>query len=235
LALGGLVAGLESWWSERSDRQAAKELGAALAVLDRPVLTAETPVPPTTDASKQPFKSQKEQDEALVKSLTDFRKANGGSNAATTAALALGKAQYRLGDHVGALASFDEFLKKAGQKEPLRAAALEGRGYTLEAQGKFDEAAQAFEQMGKAEAGGYLAGMGPYHQARMLILQGKKEEGAKLLSEISEKHPNTAAARQATERLALLATQGVKPPPKAEPTAPAPQQGAPAAAPQEAK
>jgi TolA-binding protein len=234
LAVGGLVAGLVNWWSERSDRQAAKELGAALTVLDRPVVTAETPVPPA-DATKPPFKSQKEQDEALVKSLTDFRKANGGSTAATTAALALGKAQYRLGDYEGALGSFGEFLKKAGDKDPLRVAALEGQGYTQEAQGKFAEAAQTFEQMGKAEAGGYLAGMGQYHQARMLVLQGKKEEAAKLLSEIPEKFPNTAAARQSTERLALLATQGVKVPAKPEPTAPAPQPGAPAAAPQEAK
>jgi tetratricopeptide (TPR) repeat protein len=229
LAVGGLVAGLVSWWSERSDRQAAKELGAALAVLDRPVVTAETPVPPTTDPSKPPFKSQKEQDEALVKSLTEFRSKNGGTHSAATAALPLAKAQYRLGKYDDALVAFGEFLKQAPKNDPLRVSALEGQGYTYEAQGKTAEAEKAFQEMAKEDAGGYLAGMGQYHQARMLILQGKKDEAAKLLVEIPEKNPNTAAARQASERLNVLASQGVKiptPAPAATPAATPPAQEA---------
>jgi tetratricopeptide (TPR) repeat protein len=231
LMVGGLVAGLVNWWSERTERQAAKDLGAALAVLDRPVLEGNVTAQPM-DGSKPPFKSQQEKDEALVKSLAEFRQSHGGTEASATAALPLAKAEYRLGQYDAALTHFGDFLKQAAQSEPLRVAALEGQGYAYEAQGKLAEAQQAFQQMAKAEAGGYLAGMGQYHEARMLILQGKKEEAAKLLSELPEKHPNTAAARQATERLALLATEGVRPPAKA---APAAQQDTPAAAPQEAK
>lgn len=231
LLVGGLIAGLVNWWSERSERQASKDLGAALEVLERPVVAGELPMQPM-EGSKPPFKSQQEQDEALVKSLSEFRQAHGGTSAAATAALPLAKAEYRLGQYDAALTHFGDFLKKAAPNEPLRVAALEGQGYAYEAQGKLAEAQQAFGEMAKTEGGGYLAGMGQYHEARMLILQGKKEEAAKLLSEIPEKHPNSAAARQATERLALLATEGVKPPAKAEPAA---QQGTSAAAPQEAK
>ncbi|XXF81400.1 tetratricopeptide repeat protein [Myxococcaceae bacterium GXIMD 01537] len=213
-ALGGLVAALVSWMGERADRRASKDLGSALAVLERPVAGSDAQA--VADPSKPPFATQQEQDEALVKSLTEFREKNSGTHAAATAGLPLGKAQFRLGSFDAAQASFGDFLKGAPANEPLRVSALEGQGYAYEAQGKFAEAEQAFQQMAKEDAGGFLAGMGQYHQARMLILQGKKEEAAKLLSDISEKNPNTAAARQATERLNLLASQGVK-----LPTAPA--------------
>ncbi len=52
-----------------------------------------------------------------------------------------------------------------------------------------------------------------YHRARILILQGKKDEAAALLVKIPVDHPNTAAARLATERTSLLAAEGVKIPP----------------------
>lgn len=231
-ALGvGLIVAIVSWVGDRKETRAAKELGAALVVLDRPVVsTGEAQLQPT-DGSEPPFKTDKEKDEAVVKSLTDFREKNKGTRPAATAALPLGKAEYRLGNYDAALAAFGDALKEAPKNDPLRVSALEGQGYTFEAQGKYAEASQAFEQMGKDDAGGYLAGMGQYHQARMLILQGKKDDAAKLLADIPEKFPNTAAARQATERLNLLATQGVKVP---TPAPAAPQQGA-AAAPQETK
>lgn len=232
-ALGvGLIVAIVSWVGDRKETRAAKELGAALVVLDRPVVnTGEAQLQPT-DGSEPPFKTDKEKDEAVVKSLTDFREKNKGTRPAATAALPLGKAEYRLGNYDAALAAFADVLKEAPKNDPLRVGALEGQGYTYEAQGKYPEAAQSFEQMGKEDAGGYLAGMGQYHQARMLILQGKKDDAAKMLADIPEKFPNTAAARQATERLNLLATQGVKVP---TPAPAAPQQGAPAAAPQETK
>lgn len=222
LLLGGLIAALVHWSSQRSDARAAKELGSALTVLDRPVVASAADLQPM-DGSKPPFKSQQEQDEALVKSLTEFRAKNGGTPSAATAALPLAKAQFRLGKYDEALAAFGDFLKNAPKNDPLRVSALEGQGYTYEAQGKTTEAAQAFQDMAKEDAGGFLAGMGQYHQARMLIAQGKKDEAAKLLVEIQEKNPNTAAARQATERLNVLASQGVKipaPTPAAPPATP---------------
>ncbi len=220
LLLAGLIAALVNHFSKKSEERAAKELGAALMVLDRPVVEGENPAPPPADPARPPFKSAREQDEALVKALTDFREKNKGTEAGTTAALPLGKAQLRLGNHDAALNAFGDFLKDAPKNDPLRVGALEGQGYAYEAQGKFNEALASFEQMSKEDAGGYLAGMGQYHRARMLILQGKKDEAAKVLSEIPTAHPNTAAARLASERQAVLAAQGVKiPPPPAAPAA----------------
>ncbi|WP_224248300.1 tetratricopeptide repeat protein [Hyalangium gracile] len=217
--VGGLVVALISYFSSRGEASAAKELGAALEILDRPVIaTPEGAQLTPQDGTEPPFKSAQEQDQALVKALTDFRAAHKGTKSATTAALALGKAEYRLGNHDKAVAAFSEYLKDAAQNDPMRAAALEGRGYAYEAQQKYDEALASFDEMSKVESGGYLEGMGQYHRARILILQGKKDDAAAVLVKIPVDHAGSAAARLASERTALLAAAGVKIPEPPKPT-----------------
>jgi tetratricopeptide (TPR) repeat protein len=217
LILGGLGVAIANQMSKSGEEKASQALGQALAVLERPVEGVEPPQPGDTEPA---YKSLKERDEALVTALNDFRKAHGGTRSATTAALTLGKAQFRLGNYPAAQEAFAAFLKDAPENEPLRAGALEGQGYAQEAQQKYDDAIKSFDQMEAAGGGEYLTGMGAYHKARMLILQNKKEEAAQVLSKISTDHPNTAAARQASERLAVLASEGVKVPPPAPPAAP---------------
>jgi tetratricopeptide (TPR) repeat protein len=217
--VGGLLVGVFSYFSARGEAKAAQELGAVLEILERPVV----PTPEGAQATppvgeKPPFKSTQEQDQKLVDELTKFRANHEGTPSATTAALTLGKAEYRLGNHDKALAAFGEYLKGAAQNDPLRASALEGQGYAYEAQKQYDQALGSFEEMSKVDVGGYLEGMGQYHRARILILQGKKDDAASVLVKIPVDHPNSAAARLATERTALLAAEGVKIP---EPPKPA--------------
>lgn len=232
LIVGGLVAALVHYFSNRTEEKASKQLGHALQVLDRPVIatTENLQAPPGEDP---PFKSDKEKDEAIVKSLGEFRSANKGTEAAVTATLPMGKAQYRVGDFDGALASFTEFTKEADKKDPLMASAYEGLGYAHEAKGQLDQALAAFQEMSKVDSGDFLQGMGQYHQARILVAQGKKDEAAQILADLKASQANTAAGRQATERLAVLAAQGVKvPEPKTAPPAPAPAPGTAAPAPE---
>jgi tetratricopeptide (TPR) repeat protein len=217
--VGGLLVGLFSYFSSRGEAKAAQELGRALEILKRPVVPTPEGTQATPPAGEDPpFKTTQEQDQALVKALTDFRAAHKGTSSATTAALPLGKAEYRLGNHDNALAAFGDYLKNAPQNDPLRAGALEGQGYAYEAQQKYDQALASFEEMSKVDAGGYLEGMGQYHRARILILQGKKDDAAAVLVKIPVDHPNSAASRLATERTSLLAAEGVKIP---EPPKPA--------------
>jgi tetratricopeptide (TPR) repeat protein len=219
LLVGGLLVALFSYVSSRGEAKAAKELGAALEILERPVVPTPEGAQLTPPAGETPpFKSSQEQDQALVKALTDFRAAHKGTSSATTASLPLGKAEYRLGNFDGALAAFGDYLKGASQNDPLRASALEGQGYAYEAQQKYDQALASFDEMSKADAGGFLEGMGQYHRARILILQGKKDDAAAVLVKIPVDHSNSAASRLATERTALLAAEGVKIP---EPPKPA--------------
>ncbi|QRO02694.1 tetratricopeptide repeat protein [Archangium violaceum] len=217
LIVGGLIAALVQYFSNRSEERAAKQLGQALEVLTRPVVVTNEQLQPM-EGEQAPFKSDKEKDEAIVKSLTDFRAGHKGTEAAATAALPLGKAEYRLGNHDGALAAFGEFIKEARKDDPLMASAYEGQGYAHEAKGQLDQALEAFKGMAKVESGEFLQGMGLYHQARILVAQGKKDEAAQILADLKASQTNTAAGRLATERLAVLAAQGVKvPEPKTPP------------------
>jgi tetratricopeptide (TPR) repeat protein len=219
LIVGGLIAALVQYFSNRTEERASKQLGQTLEVMERPVVEGSAPLqaPP---GEEPPFKTPQEKDQAIVKALGDFRAQNKGTNAALTAALPLGKAEYRLGNHDGALAAFDEFIKGADKNDPLLVSAYEGQGYAHEAKGQLDQALEAFKGMAKVEAGEYLQGMGLYHQARILVQQGKKDEAAQVLADLKSSQTNTAAGRLATERLAVLAAQGVKvPEPKTPPAA----------------
>ncbi len=208
LLVAGLAIGLYSHFAKRGEEKASKALGQALQVLERPVEGTER----AQGSQEKPFASQKEKDEAVRKSLTDFRTEHGSSRAAATAALPLGKAEYRLGNYDAALTAFKEYLDKASKEDPLRASAYEGQGYAHEAQGKYDLAMASFEEMAKVESGEYLQGMGQYHRARMLVQLGRKDEAAQALVDLKTAQANTAAGRLATERLAVLAAQGVKVP-----------------------
>lgn len=216
----GLGIALVDYLSDRGERNAQKELGAALVPVMRPV--QEGAAPPADAAmveSEKPFATQKEKDEAIVASLSQFREEHKGTRSAVTAALPLAQAQYRLGQFDQAIAAFDAYLKDAPKENPLRAVALEGKGYAHEAKGELDQAAAAFDGLASLGSTEFLDGMGQFHKARVMILQGKKDEAAQALSEIPAAFPNSAAARMATERMNVLASQGVKVPPPQAPKA----------------
>jgi tetratricopeptide (TPR) repeat protein len=206
-ALGLLVAAIASSVSSSNQQKATHALGTALKPLDRPVGEA---IP---GDDEKPYASQAEKDQALIASLTPFRKAHAGTVAATTAALPLADAELRMGQRDEALGHFGDFLARAPAKQILRVSALEGEGYVYEAKGQLDQALDAFERMSREEAGGFLAGMGLYQRARILVLQGKKLEAAKGFQELVGAQPGTPAARLAQDRLSLLAAEGVRPPP----------------------
>ncbi len=91
----------------------------------------------------------------------------------------LGEALLREGKGKEAISAFDDYLLHSDPADPLRPAALEGKGYALESAQQYDEALAAFDQLAKENKTDFMKGMGLYHRARMLLLQGKTEEGAK--------------------------------------------------------
>lgn len=213
----GLVIAIGTSMGSRGEEEAAQAFGKSLQVLEREVNASATEVKPGAPA---PFKSEAEKDEAIVAALTEFRGKYSGKKASVAAALPLAQALLRQGKADAALPLVDEYLAKADPADPLRPAGFEARGYALEQQKKYDEALAAFDLLSREGKTDFLKGMGQYHRARMLLLKGDSAGGAKGLSEIEAAAPNTAAARLAKERLALLASQGVAVP--TPPPAPAP-------------
>lgn len=206
VAGGAVAAAVGSSLSTRGEERAARALGAALQPLDRPVGDA------TPGEDRKPYATQGEKDQALVGSLTTFRSEYSGTLSSTTATLPLAGAQLRLGQPDSVLADAADFLARTPSKQILRASALEAEGLAWEAKGQLDRALDAFERMSREDSGGYLAGMGLYHRARILALQGKKADAAKAYQELVTAQPGTAASRMALDRLSLLAAEGIRPP-----------------------
>jgi len=193
--------------SNRGEVKATHAFGESLKVLSRDVNASPTAV--TAPGDEPAFKTEQEKDDALVKTLTEFRKANDGRKAAASAALPLAQALLRQGKAADALPLVDEYLKNADANDPLRPAAYEARGYAYEEQKKFDEAMAAFEQLSSENKTDFMKGMGLYHRARLLELKGDKQAAAKQFSEIQGLAPDSSASRLAKERISLLAAQGV--------------------------
>jgi tetratricopeptide (TPR) repeat protein len=212
LLAGGGVA-VASYLSNRGEVEASMALANALKVVERPVRT-ETQPSAEPDA-EPPFSSQSEKDEALVKQLSEVRQKYPRSRAAIAAELSIGEAQLRLGRPDDAMRAFEDFLKVIPSDNPLRAEALEGEGYAYEAKGQLDRALSSFDALSRDNKTDFLNGMGLYHRGRILSEQGKKQEAAEAFAQISSAYPNSPAARLASDRLAVLAEQGIKPPPPA--------------------
>lgn len=227
VVIAGVFA-LINHFSAKSQEAAVNDYAAALKVLQRPV----NPNPPApkepaegdapAEPEEPPFKTEADKDAAVIKALTDFRSKAAGSRASANAALPLGQALLRQGKPAEALTAFDDYLKGSDPADPLRPTALEGKGYALEEKKEFDQALAAFDQLARENKSDFMKGMGLYHRGRVLLLQGKADEGARQLVEVPNMAPNTAAARLASDRIALLASQGVAIPTA---TTPAPKDG----------
>lgn len=208
--LAGAGAGLLSYLASRSEIRASKMLGGALHSMSRPVKGADATADEIEQEDMAPFATQRAKDEEVSKQLSELQQKYPRTRAAVTSALPLAEALYRLEDYDRALATFEDFLKAIPEGDLLRAEALEGEGYVFEAKGQLEQALLTFDQMARTSKTEFLPGMGLFHRARILIQQNKKDEAAKALVEVKSDHPTSAAARMASERLAMLSREGVK-------------------------
>ncbi len=195
---------------------AGKKADAAGGALSRAMETARRPVAnsqePTLDTELPKFNSYKEKNEELAKQLEQVRKDFAGTEAAATATLFLADAELQLGKLDEASGHYNDYLSATKPGEPLRALAYEGLGYAQEAKKAYDPAASAFEKMGQEAQGDSLRARAAYQRARVLEAQGKKQEAADAFQKLKDEFKDAPAAQDASERLALLAGQGIVPP-----------------------
>src|SRR5262249_54485679 len=213
LVLGTVVAALGIFFavmlsrtmSQRGEEKARIALGTAVGILTRPI---QADLPPGASEDPQPFKSEKERDEAAAKALSGVLSTFPGSKAALTATLPLAATEVRLGQLGPAIGHFETYLRGAPASEPLRTAALDGLGHAREAKGELPQALEAYERMAREESAGFEAGVGAFNRARGRALLGKKKEGAQAIADLIAASPRTPPARPAHNRLAALDAQG---------------------------
>jgi tetratricopeptide (TPR) repeat protein len=206
VAMGGaglvaliLVIGLAFGGDDRSAERgsaAGADLATALELVDRPVASEGAPPP---QGGGQPFAGETEKQQAIAQALTEVRTTHAGTRTATAAALPLADAQFKLGKYDEALALYDEYLKEAPAGAELRFLALEGRAQTLQAQGKTDEAIQAWDRLAEQEPA--YKDRALYGKGRLLEKQQKWDEARAAYEVVQKDFANGAMARLAAERL----------------------------------
>jgi len=202
LALAGGVVGLWAYFGQRAELQEAEAFSNALL-----------PLMPSLSSGEASDKTPAELNAELLENLKAFEAQTGGKTpAARNASLLLAYIHLQMGQPEEALGAADRFLDKAPLGAPLRLSALEAKGYALEQSKQYDLAYAAF---GELEAGNTLEdskGKGEYHQARMLLLKGQKEEALALFEKVAAldapKNEAVLLAKKRVQELSLAkATQ----------------------------
>lgn len=209
----------------RMSQSATREAGAALA---RAMQLAHRPVEGSMEALQDPsatekFKTAKEKHEAVAKAMDEVRKAHAGKEAGNTATVFWADAMFQQGKFDDAIAGYQQYLTAARADDALRIVANEGLGYAFEGKKDLDKARDAFEKMSKEALGEPAKARAAYHLARILEAQGKKAEAAAAFQKLKDEFKEATAAREADERLSLLAMQGVPMPAKAKEAPKAPE------------
>ena len=183
---------------------------AALALAERPVQGDVSALSAPADVT--PFATRQAKYEALEAAFQKLRDEHAGTRAAQSAAYYLADAQMQLGKVEAADELYAAYVGSAKAGAPLRLMALEGRGYAAEKRGDAVAALSFFEQLGREAQGEQWQARAAYHRARMLVLQGKKAEAAEAFERIGKDFSKaTAMGALAKERLALLASEGIRP------------------------
>lgn len=197
LALGAVVLACVGWfafanYSDKSEREAGELLRGAIASSHGIIVAPDETAP--EDALYPTFNSIKERDEKALEQFRALQKKFPNSHAARYAALGEANAQLELGKFSEASAAYAAALAHADDDTFLRVRALEGAGYALEGQQKYADARKQFEELSRLQNGAYRT-LGDYHRARMLVLEGQRDEARKLLEALSK-----AAADKRTDQ-----------------------------------
>jgi predicted negative regulator of RcsB-dependent stress response len=201
-----LLIAVVSHMSARNSAEAGAALSRALEVARRGV---EGTLDPSADPDAPKFATFREKNEELARQLEEVLSQFPGTDAAVTAGVWLADAQFHLGKLDEAAAGYEEYLKASPKGTPLRTLALESLGYVYEAKKDFDKALDAFDRMSKEAAGEPNKARAELHRGRVLELQGKKQEAAAAFRKVKDTWKEAPASREASERLGMLAAQGV--------------------------
>ena len=109
---------------------------------------------------------------------------HGDSLAGAWARVARGRIKLSEGEFAAAKELFDAALANAGGSVTLRAAALQGAGFACEGADDWDGANERYARL--ADLGGAHESVAAYHQARVLVQKGEREQAIERLQALIE-------------------------------------------------
>ena len=109
-----------------------------------------------------------------------------GTEAATWARLGRANALYQLGQHEEARDAYQVALSEGGDDPVVAWRALEGIGFTYEAEEKWDEAVERFQELGSSAEGAYRD-IADYHLSRMYLAKGDDARAKETLRDLVDR------------------------------------------------
>ncbi|MFK7992240.1 MAG: hypothetical protein AB8I08_39840 [Sandaracinaceae bacterium] len=179
LAVGGFIG----WhYYSKGQNQAAGEALAAAVELSQAQLRGEDEDPPEEDEPAT-FTSADARAEAALEAFQGVISSHGGSDAVGWAHLGAGNALTELERYDDARTSFDAAVAQGGTDSAIVWRALEGKGFTYEAEEAWGQALEAYQELSRLDSNRYES-VAQYHIARMYIAQGETEQATETLTEV---------------------------------------------------
>jgi tetratricopeptide (TPR) repeat protein len=188
LAVAVLVAGVASAWTAYSSKTGSE----AADLLKKAVATSLTPTQTGTGMGEEeqkanpdvdPYESVEARASSAVKEYKAVRTQYPSSRVAAWTRIGEGNASLELGKYSEAADSFKEAVRQAQDDAYVKYRALEGMGFALEAEKKFQEAAKQFQELAKVADGAYRP-YADYYLARVSLAEGQKDGAVKLLGQL---------------------------------------------------
>jgi len=133
--------------------------------------------------------------------LLQVRKEYPSSRAAEQALLFMGNILYERAEHERARHAYQEYLERYPEGPWVLFAGI-GKGYALEAQGRYADAAATFRTLAERYKGSSLSLEARLGLARSLSQLDRRPEAVEVYGRIVEEYPGTSWARRADEAMA---------------------------------
>ena len=162
----------------KQGRQATDLLYAGVEAANAPVLGPDQTPPEDSTIDTYPSAEARAQ-----KALAEFKRAIKqfpDARASQWAKLGEANALRELGKHAEAQKAYERVVADKEADSFVRARAVEGAGFALEAQQKYAEAEKRFAQLAELDKEAHKP-LGDYHRARMLNALGQKQKAAEVL------------------------------------------------------
>jgi len=169
--------------SQGKATRAATGLWTGIEASQAPIRDADAGMP-EGDAGPS-FATEAARDEAVLTDLRGVTAEHEGTLAAHWAHLAEAATLLRSGDAAGAREAYQAVLGQAGDDPTIAGRALEGIGYTLEADSDWDHAMERYEELGNTEGYGNRE-RADYDIARMYLEKGDEVRAKEKLRALSE-------------------------------------------------
>lgn len=190
LIVGGLAYQVYSFRHRRAVARASEELSHAFSAELARVGTEGAPPADEYTGLGDPRRAFASDEQRLKAAEKEYREAEAASSGPLSALATLGLAGvlFDQGKYAEARAAYDKVKASelANKDRDARARAIEGVGLAYEAQGQLEPAVRAFRELENTDIPG-IGALGLYHQARLLVKQGKREEAKAPLKKALDK------------------------------------------------